>query len=147
FAGYLFSWVLIGLDPRPAPVSQPLRLITLLGAMAFHAFFGVALLAGSTLLAGDYFGRLDLTWGPNLLADQRLAGGIAWGIGDVPAILVAVILAIEWSREDDREARRLDRAADRDGDAQLAAYNAMLARLAGKPPDADEATGQRRTGE
>lgn len=146
FAGYLFAWVLVGLDPRPAPVSQPLRLITLLGAMAFHAFFGVALLSGSGLLANDYFGRLDRPWGPGLLADQRLAGGVAWGIGDVPAILMAVILAIEWARDDDREARRLDRAADRDGDAQLTAYNAMLARLAGEPPG-DDAPGHRHTGE
>ena len=57
------------------------------------------------------------------------------GIGDVPAIVMAVILAIQWARDDDREARRLDRAADRDGDAELVAYNAMLARLSGPVPD------------
>ena len=34
-----------------------------------------------------------------------------------------------WTRDDERAARRGDRAADRDGDAELAEYNAMLARL------------------
>jgi cytochrome c oxidase assembly factor CtaG/putative copper export protein len=129
-AGYLFAWVLIGLDPGPHRVSQPLRLITLLAAMAFHAFFGVALLSGGTVLEAGYFGGLGRTWGPALLSDQRLGGGVAWGIGDVPAIVMAVIIAIQWAMSDDREARRLDRAADRDGDAELNAYNAMLARLA-----------------
>jgi putative copper resistance protein D len=38
-------------------------------------------------------------------------------------------LLVQWSRSDQRTARRLDRAADRDDDAELAAYNAMLAEL------------------
>lgn len=135
-AGYLFAWVLIGLDPGPHRVGHPLRLITLLAAMAFHAFFGVTLLSGSGVLAGDYFGGLGRTWGAELLADQRFGGGIAWGIGDVPAIVMAVIIAIQWAGSDDREARRSDRAADRDGDADLVAYNAMLARIAAR--DAQE---------
>jgi putative copper resistance protein D len=130
FAGYLFAWVLIGTDPGPQRVSQPLRLITLLAAMAFHAFFGVALLSGSTVLEPGYFGGLGRTWGPALLADQRAGGALAWGIGDIPAIVIAVIIAVQWAISDDREARRLDRAADRDGDATLNAYNAMLARMA-----------------
>ena len=34
------------------------------------------------------------------------------------------------ARSDQRTAKRLDRAADRDDDADLAAYNNMLAKLA-----------------
>jgi hypothetical protein len=41
-----------------------------------------------------------------------------------------IALLIQWSRSDRRAARRLDRAADRDDGADLAAYNAMLAELA-----------------
>ena len=41
-----------------------------------------------------------------------------------------IALLVQWSRSDQRTARRLDRAADRDDDAELAAYNAMLAELA-----------------
>ena len=129
-AGYLFAWVLVGLDPGPYRVSHPLRLITLLAAMTFHAFFGVTLLSGGTVLEPGYFGGLGRTWGAELLADQRLGGGVAWGIGDVPAIALAVIIAVQWAMSDDREARRSDRAADRDGDAELNSYNDMLARMA-----------------
>lgn len=40
-----------------------------------------------------------------------------------------IALLIQWTRSDRRTAKRLDRAADRDDDADLAAYNAMLAKL------------------
>ena len=41
-----------------------------------------------------------------------------------------VVIAIQWSRSDDRESKRNDRQADRDGDAQMNVYNEHLARLA-----------------
>jgi putative copper resistance protein D len=34
-----------------------------------------------------------------------------------------------WSRDDSRLAKQVDRAADRDGDADLKAYNAQLGAL------------------
>jgi hypothetical protein len=37
---------------------------------------------------------------------------------------------VQWARSDERTARRLDRAADLDDDADLTAYNAMLSELA-----------------
>jgi putative copper resistance protein D len=40
------------------------------------------------------------------------------------------MVAAAWVRTDRVEARRRDRQADRDGDAELAAYNAQLAQLA-----------------
>jgi len=47
-------------------------------------------------------------------------------------VSLAIIVAILWSRSDTREAKRRDRAADRDGDADLDAYNAMLAKRSAK---------------
>ena len=41
-----------------------------------------------------------------------------------------MILVMQWARSDQREAARTDRAADRDDDAELKAYNDMLARMA-----------------
>ena len=88
-------------------------------------------LQSSTPLQGTYFGGLGRTWGPSLLAEQHLGGGITWGIGEFPTLVLVLILAIQWSGSDDRDARRADRQADRDGDADLRAYNDMLAALAG----------------
>lgn len=131
-AGYLFAWVLVGIDPGPNRISYPLRLIMLFATMAFHAFFFLALMNGSTVLQPDFFGSLGRTWGRALLADQQFGGGIGWGIGEAPALLLALAIAVQWSASDDREAKRYDRAADRDGDAELEQYNAMLAKLAGR---------------
>jgi putative copper resistance protein D len=126
--GYLFSSVLIGVDPLAHRPAYPMRLILLLATMAFHAFFGVALMQGTALLAPDWFSQI--TPGADLLANQQQGGDIAWGIGEFPTILLVLGVAIGWSRSDTRENRRIDRKAARDGDAELTEYNAMLQRLA-----------------
>lgn len=137
--GYLFVNGLVGVDPGPARPGYPLRLVLLLATMASHAFFGIALMSTTQLLAADYFGALGLPWGVDALADQESAGEIAWGIGEIPALILLVVLGIMWSRDDERLQRRTDRAADRDGDADLATYNAMLAGLS----EADRAEADR----
>ncbi|WP_245528897.1 bifunctional copper resistance protein CopD/cytochrome c oxidase assembly protein [Beutenbergia cavernae] len=129
-AGYLFVNALIGIDPGPKRPAYPFRLLLLFATMAFHAFFGLALTTMTALIAADYFGGLGLPWGVDAIADQQQGGAITWGIGEIPSLVLAIAIAIAWSRDDERLARRTDRAADRDGDAQLAEYNAMLARLA-----------------
>jgi cytochrome c oxidase assembly factor CtaG/putative copper export protein len=122
--GYLFVQSLIGIDPAPNRPSYPVRLLILLATMAFHAFFGLALITGTGLLLADWYGAMG--WGTDALADQQVGGGIAWSIGEAPTVTLAIIVAILWYRSDGREARRYDRRADRDGDAELAEYNAML---------------------
>jgi putative copper resistance protein D len=123
--GYLFAWVLVGVDPGPNRLSYPLRLILLFATMAFHAFFFLALMNGSTVLQERFFASLGRTWGRALLADQQYGGGIGWGIGEAPMLLLALVLAVQWSRSDDRDAKRYDRAADRDGDAELEQYTGL----------------------
>ncbi len=126
--GYLFSSALIGVDPGGQRPAYPFRLLLLLATMAFHAFFGVALMQGKTLLAPDWFAAM--TPDANLLANQQEGGDIAWGIGEVPTLVLVLGVAVGWSRSDDRENRRRDRKAARDGDSDLTEYNAMLQRLA-----------------
>lgn len=129
-AGYFFAWVLVGVDPGPKRWSPPLRLVVLFATVAFHAFFGVAMLSGTALLAPDFFQTIALPWVPDPLADQRAGGSIAWAIGELPTLALALIVAVQWSSADKAESTRTDRKADRDSDAELAAYNARLARMA-----------------
>lgn len=128
--GYLFVNVLIGVDPGPRRPAYPVRLLLLFATMAAHAFFGVALVSDTTLLVPEWFGLLGRPWGPPALEDQQAGGAIAWGVSEVPMLVLAIALAVAWTRDDERTARRRDRAADRDGDAELTAYNAMLSGLA-----------------
>ena len=129
-AGYLFCMVLVGTDPGPRKWAPSLRLVVLFVTISFHAFFGVAMMSTNTLLAEGFFGIVDVPWVPDKLADQAMGGTIAWGIGDFPSLLLAMLVVLAWVKSDAAEARRHDRQADRDGDADLAAYNAELAALA-----------------
>ncbi|MDQ1513869.1 MAG: hypothetical protein QOC59_1711, partial [Microbacteriaceae bacterium] len=126
-SGYLFVQALVGVDPLPYRPAYPFRLLILLVTMAFHAFFGLALLESNGLLLAEWYGAMG--WGTSALADQQAGGAIAWSVGEIPTLVLAILVAVNWARSDEREGRRLDRAADRSGDADLAAYNDMLARL------------------
>lgn len=129
-AGYLFANALVGIDPGPTRPPYPQRLLLLFATMAFHAFFGVALIAGEALLVPDWFGLLGRDWGPSALVDQQLGGGVAWGIGELPTLVLAIGVAVAWAKDDERTTRRRDRRVARDGDVEMDEYNAMLARLA-----------------
>jgi cytochrome c oxidase assembly factor CtaG/putative copper export protein len=129
-SGYLFYWVVIGVDPTPRPIPPLAKVAVVFASLPLHAFFGVVLMGTRTVLGADYYRSLGLSWHTDLLGDQRLGGGIAWAAGEVPLVIVMLALLVQWARSDRRTARRLDRAADRDDDAELAAYNAMLAELA-----------------
>ena len=91
------------------------------------------------MIGGGFYRALALPWVTDPLADQKLGGGLAWASGEIPLLLVLIALLVQWSRQDERTARRDDRRADADGDADLVAYNAMLRRLAtpGAPLVAD----------
>jgi len=127
--GYLFVQALIGVDPGPKRLGYPQRLMLLIGTLAFHAFFGLAIMNGQTLLLPEWFGAMGRTWGAPPLEDQQIGGAIAWGIGEIPTAILTLFVAISWSRSDQREAKRLDRASDRSGNQDLAEYNEWLERI------------------
>jgi cytochrome c oxidase assembly factor CtaG/putative copper export protein len=129
-SGYLFYWVVIGVDPTPRPIPPLAKLAVVFASLPLHAFFGVLLMSTQNVLGESFYRSLQLSWHTDLLGDQRLGGGIAWAAGEIPLVVVMIALLVQWTRSDQRTARRLDRAADRDDDAELAAYNAMLAELA-----------------
>ena len=128
--GYLFYWVVIGIDPTPRPIPPLGKVGMVFASLPFHAFFGIVLMSTNTVLGEPFYKSLQLYWHNDLLGDQRLGGGIAWSAGEVPLVIVMIALLIQWRRSDERTAKRLDRAADRDDEADLAAYNRMLAELA-----------------
>ncbi|MGZ4639842.1 MAG: cytochrome c oxidase assembly protein, partial [Actinomycetes bacterium] len=143
--GFLFFWVLVGIDPAPRRLPPVARIGLLFAAMPFHAFFSIALMSATTVIARGYYSTLDRPYSLDLLGDQGLGGGIGWAMGELPIILVLGAVFVQWSRSDRREADRFDRAADRaatraasrsepaePGDDALADYNAYLARLAAR---------------
>ena len=112
-SGCLFAWAVVGLDPgwRSGSLTYPARVLLVLLMVPFHAVLGIALLGSESVLAGEWYTALDRTWGASPLADQRTGAGLLWGIGDLTAVVLAGVVLYQWMQADEREARRLDRAA------------------------------------
>ncbi|MFQ6394270.1 cytochrome c oxidase assembly protein [Nocardia sp. KC 131] len=128
--GYLFYWAIIGIDPGPRRLPHLGRLGMLFAIMPFHAFFGVAVMSMNTVIGERFYRQLQLPWRLDLMADQRVGGGIAWVSGEIPILLVVGALLTQWVAQDRRTSVRTDRNDDEYGDSELAAYNAMLEKLA-----------------
>jgi putative copper resistance protein D len=128
-SGYLFYWVLIGVDPRPRFLPYWQRFLILVMSSAFHGFFAVIIMMSEAPIAVDWFTSVQPPWMTDLSVDTVSGGQAAWAIGEFPILVVAIALCIQWARSDERDAKRTDRQADRDGDKELIAYNAYLARL------------------
>jgi putative membrane protein len=126
--GLIFFWPIMGVDPGPHRPGYVMRMLELFAGMPFHAFFGIALMMASEPMVQTY-ANPPASLGVNALADQNAAGGIAWAFSEIPSVIVLTALVFQWYFAEQRQARRHDRAADRDGDKELEAYNAYLASL------------------
>ena len=67
-------------------------------------------------------------------ADQHLGGSIGWAMGEIPIVVALIATFIQWVKDDSRESKRIDRAADRaeasGSEDEHTRYNAYLAELA-----------------
>ncbi|SFE13274.1 putative copper resistance protein D [Actinopolyspora alba] len=114
-SGYLWFWSILGIDRTPRRVPQLARLGVTLGMMPALAFFGVLVLSMSEPIAGNYYRTLDLPWSVDPMAAQQAGALIGWLGGEIPLLLVLVVLLRQWHREE--------------GDDDDADYRGMLARL------------------
>ncbi|MYS12253.1 cytochrome c oxidase assembly protein [Streptomyces sp. SID6041] len=126
--GVVFFWPIMGVDPGPHRPGYVMRMLELFAGMPFHAFFGIALMMASEPMVKAYENP-PASLGIDALTDQNAAGGIAWAFSEIPSVLVLIALVYQWYHSEQRQAVRMDRAADRDGDKELEAYNAYLASL------------------
>ncbi|MFD3997647.1 cytochrome c oxidase assembly protein [Streptomyces sp. NPDC058548] len=129
--GVVFFWPIMGVDPGPHRPGYVMRMLELFAGMPFHAFFGIALMMASEPMVTTY-ANPPASLGIDALTDQNAAGGIAWAFSEIPSVLVLIALVYQWYHSEQRQAVRQDRAADRNGDKELEAYNAYLASLQAK---------------
>ncbi|MTA07478.1 MAG: hypothetical protein F2521_02180, partial [Actinobacteria bacterium] len=133
-AGFLFFFVVIGIDPNPRKIPHLVKIVILFAAMSIHAFFSVALMSTTTLIDKGFFASLQTPWLTDLLADQKLGGSVGWAMGEIPILIALVATFINWLRDDTREAKRIDRNIVRQAAMgqpdDLANYNQYLQKLA-----------------
>jgi cytochrome c oxidase assembly factor CtaG len=110
--GCLFFWPLLGLDPLQNRWPYPGRALLMVMSVPFHTVLGLTIMQDKTLLAGDYYPNLHLAWS-NPWSDQVTAGGILWAGGELVSVTMLGILILQWIKQSEREAKRIDRALDR----------------------------------
>lgn len=128
-SGYMYFWEVTGPDYLPGRKPTPIRLVVLFISLPLHMYMGVYLMQLNAILGEEFYRSLSLPWAVDLLTDQRAGGGVAWGFGQFPLVIVFGKLFVDWLREDRSEAVRHDAKADLDDDADMAEYNRMLAEL------------------
>ena len=106
----LFWIPVVGLDPSPAELSHPARILYLFLAMPAMAFLGLILFSADHVLYPTYAAIEGVT---RALAEQRIAGALMW-TGTMFLIVPALaFVMLDWMRTDDREARRVDARLER----------------------------------
>ena len=104
-AALLFWWPIIGLDPSPWRMPHPVRVMYAFLQMPQNTFLGARDLSGIEPLYPHY-ATLGRAWGPTVIADQQLAGGLMWIVGDL-VFLVAILFDrwSSWMRQEDHGTR------------------------------------------
>ena len=98
-SGALFMWPIVAVDPIPRRVPYGARVLTVLAAVPFHAFLGLAIISTTTLLAPKAYPSLD---------DQHRAGGLLWMSGELMSFTLAAVVVRAWYESDRRAGRRDD---------------------------------------
>jgi putative copper resistance protein D len=110
-AALLFWWPIVGADPSPWRMPHPLRALYAFLQMPQNTFLALAIYSASTPLYAHY-ATLVRTWGPTVLADQQLAGGLMWVIGDLTFLAAILFVVLGWMRQEDRDTARSDARTD-----------------------------------
>ena len=109
--GLLFWWPVVGLDPSPHRMSHPARIGYAFLQMPQNSFLAMTILFADASLYPHY-ATLGSPYGIDALADQRLAGGIMWVIGDLIFLAATLLLLGGWMRSETRANPSSDRQVD-----------------------------------
>lgn len=123
-SGLLFVVPILSTGPLPVRQSNLGRLFDIFVEMPLHVFIGVILMMAPRPLT-ETFAQPPPSWNVDPVADQAVAGGLAWSYGEPIALLTTLIFAIRWRRDEEVESAIREADVER-GDAELAAYNAFM---------------------
>jgi cytochrome c oxidase assembly factor CtaG len=121
----LFWWPAVAADPSPWRMRHPTRLVYTFLQMPQNTFLGLTIYSATVPLY-PYYVNLARSWGPSVLDDQQIAGGIMWISGDVVFMTAIMLILRGLLRHEEQQAR----ASDARAAPQLAAIREREARLA-----------------
>ncbi len=110
--GYVFFWTLLRVDPVPKRYPYGVSMWITAAEVVGDAFFGIAVIADTNLIAGPYYHAVGYPWGPSLATSQVVGGGIIWILGDLVGLPFLAVQLIQMMREDQAEAVAIDAELD-----------------------------------
>ena len=131
-SGVLFILPILSTGPLPVRQSNLGRFFDIFIEMPLHVFIGVILMMAPRALT-DTFAGPPPNWNVDPVADQAVAGALAWSYGEPIALLTTLIFAIRWRRDEESASATREADVERDA-AEVAAYNAFLRGLHEQPP-------------
>lgn len=111
--GFLYFWTRVQLDPTPRGGSHVVSFAISLTEAVADGALGIALWLGPAV-APAYYLALARPWGPSTYTDQVVGAGVLWIGGDVAGLPFLFVLFLRWMRDDERQARVVDAALDRE---------------------------------
>jgi putative copper resistance protein D len=121
----LFWWPAVAADPSPWRMRHPTRLVYTFLQMPQNTFLGLTIYSATVPLY-PYYVNLVRNWGPSVMDDQQIAGGIMWISGDVVFMTAIMLILRGLLRSEERQAAANDARAV----PELAAIREREARLA-----------------
>jgi cytochrome c oxidase assembly factor CtaG len=109
--GFLYFWTRLRVDPTPREGNYLVSLWISLTEVIFDGVLGLAIWFGP-LITGDYYQALARAWGPDLRLDQIIGAGVLWIGGDIAGLPFVCALFVRWARDDQRQAKEIDRELD-----------------------------------
>ena len=103
----LFWWPAVNADPSPWRMRHPTRLVYTFLQMPQNTFLGLTIYSATVPLY-PYYVNLVRTWGPSVIDDQQIAGGIMWISGDVVFMTAIMLILRGLLRNEEREAKAND---------------------------------------
>ena len=110
--GFVFFWTLLRVDPVPKAYPYVVALWITAAEVIGDAILGLAVVADTSLIAGQYYHALARPWGPSLTTDQVLGGGVLWIFGDIVGLPFLAAQLIQMIREDEHDAEIIDAELD-----------------------------------
>ena len=109
-------------DPLPRTPSYVVRLAEVFIEIQIHAIFGLILLL-STGPRFSWYWEDPEAWGISRGFDHAIGGGLVWSYGELPLLIVLIVILSKWRNRDLRTARH----REAEEDAALEQHNAYLA--------------------
>lgn len=110
--GYVFFWTLLRVDPVPKEYPYGVGLWITAAEIVGDAFFGIAIIADTNILAQAHYTAIGWPYGPTLATSQVLGGGIIWILGDAVGLPFMAVQLIQMMRADKVEAAQIDAELD-----------------------------------